>query len=139
MAKMAFMLKIFLLVTAGQDKKTEKRVITGLIFGFFSCCCEPQLLLTHNKGEGEKKRVYISDTAFVHPYSLLLFGRPLVVKHQDRKVLVGDWVEVPIAAQTGALFRELRVKMDAMLRKMIDDPKENSDLASGIVNLIQSH
>jgi hypothetical protein len=29
--------------------------------------------------------------------------------------------------------------MDAMLRKMIDDPKENSDLASGIVNLIQSH
>lgn len=84
-------------------------------------------------------RVYISDTAFVHPYSLLLFGGPLVVKHQDRKVLVGDWVEVPVAAQTGVLFRELRVKMDAMLRKMIDDPKENSDLASGIVNLIQSH
>ena len=61
------------------------------------------------------------------------------MKHQDRKVLVGDWVEVPVAAQTGVLFRELRVKMDAMLRKMIDDPKENSDLASGIVNLIQSH
>jgi hypothetical protein len=61
------------------------------------------------------------------------------VKHQDRKVLVGDWVEVSVAAQTGVLFRELRVKMDAMLRKMIDDPKENSDLASGIVNLIQSH
>jgi hypothetical protein len=56
---MAFMLKIFLLVTAGQDKKTEKRVITGLIFGFFSGCCEPQLLLTHNKGtkEGEKGEI----------------------------------------------------------------------------------
>lgn len=44
-------------------------------------------------------RVYISDTAFIHPFSLLLFGGPLVVKHQDRKVLVGDWVEVDVAAQ----------------------------------------
>lgn len=83
-------------------------------------------------------RVYISDTANFHPFSLLLFGGPLLVKHQDRKVLVGDWIEVPVAAQTGVLFRELRVKMDDMLKQMIEKPQESNDLTSSIVKLIES-
>lgn len=85
-------------------------------------------------------RVYISDTALVHPFSLLLFGGPLAVKHQDRKVLVGDWIEVPIAAQTGVLFRELKGKLDDLLKQMIEKPQEsNESLIDGIVKLIESH
>ena len=85
-------------------------------------------------------RVYISDTALVHPFSLLLFGGPLMVKHQVRKVLVGEWIEVPIAAQTGVLFRELRVKLDDMLKQMIEKPRqESNDLINGIVKLIETH
>jgi HrpA-like RNA helicase len=84
-------------------------------------------------------RVYISETALIHPYSLLLFGGPLVVKHQERKVLVGEWIEVPVAAQTGVLFRELRVKMDDMLKQMMKQPQDCNELTSGIVKLIEAH
>ena len=84
-------------------------------------------------------RVYISDTTLIHPCSLLLFGGPLVVKHQERKVLVGDWIEIPVAAQTGVLFRKLRVKLDAMLQQMMEQPQDCNDLTSGIVKLIESH
>lgn len=85
-------------------------------------------------------RVYISDTTFVHPFSLLLFGGPLSVKHREKKVIVGEWIEVPVAAQTGVLFRELRTRMDNLLMEMMEKPhaKKCKDLTSGIVKLIES-
>jgi HrpA-like RNA helicase len=85
-------------------------------------------------------RVYISDTTFVHPFSLLLFGGPLLVKHREKRVMVGEWIEIPVAAQTGVLFRELRTKMDRLLTEMMEQPHANEckDLTSGIVKLIES-
>lgn len=83
-------------------------------------------------------KVYVSDTALVHPFSLLLFGGPLAVKHQDRKVLVGDWIEIPVAAQTAVLFRELRVKLDDVIKHVIEKPRKSNELTNGIVKLIES-
>lgn len=52
----------------------------------------------------------------MHPFAILVFGGPLVVKHTERKVIVDDWIEIPMAAQTGVMFREVRTQVDRLLQ-----------------------
>mmetsp|Transcript_5753 Transcript_5753/g.16592 ORF Transcript_5753/g.16592 Transcript_5753/m.16592 type:complete len:201 (-) Transcript_5753:147-749(-) len=87
-------------------------------------------------------RVYISATSLVRPFSILLFGRSLVVKHLDRKVVVDDWIELNIAAQTGVMFSNLRQEVDVLLKEMIQNPNDShgkgNRMIRGIVNLLAS-
>lgn len=69
---------------------------------------------------GTAKRTSVSTTAFIHPLALILFGGCVIVKHVDRLVLVDDWIEIKMAAQTGVLLREIKKQVDNVLRKMID-------------------
>ena len=69
---------------------------------------------------GTAKRTSVSTTAFIHPFALILFGGSVLVKHVDRLVIIDDWIEVKMAAQTGCLLREIKKKVDNVLRKMID-------------------
>ena len=96
---------------------------------------------------GTQNRVSVSTTCFVHPFALLIFGRSVVVKHLERKVVVDDWIELGIAAQTGVMFRELRKQVDALLKSMISISKKPRDDSSekkaaimidGIINLLSS-
>jgi hypothetical protein len=45
-----------------------------------------------------------------------MFGGSLVVKHTDRKVIVDDWIEIPMAAQTGVMFGQVRKQVDRILQ-----------------------
>jgi ATP-dependent RNA helicase DHX29 len=90
-------------------------------------------------------RVSVSTTCFVHPFALLLFGGSVVVKHVDRKVIVDEWIEIGMAAQTGVLMRELRRQVNIFLLEMIQDVKKQSQkeergatMVNGIVKLLVS-
>jgi ATP-dependent RNA helicase DHX57 len=68
---------------------------------------------------GTTSRVSISTCCFVHPFALLLFGGALEVRHAERRVIIDDWIELPLAAKTGVIFVELRRHMDAMLEAAV--------------------
>lgn len=85
-------------------------------------------------------RVYISATSFVKPFGLMLFGKSIIVRHLERKVVVDDWIELKIAAQTGVAFRELRHEIEGILKEMIENAgakNTNADrMIGGIVELL---
>lgn len=65
--------------------------------------------------------------SFIHPFAILLFGGDLVVKHTECKVVVDDWIEISMAAQTGVIFREVRKQVDRLLQAFLEvDAKKNS-------------
>lgn len=74
---------------------------------------------------GTATRESVSTTCFVSAIPLILFGGEIEVKHKERKVAVDGWMEIEMAAQTGALLRELRSRLDVHLRALIDDMKQN--------------
>lgn len=74
---------------------------------------------------GTATRESISTTCFVSSIPLILFGGEVEVKYQERKVTVDGWMEIEMAAQTGALLRELRGRFDVHLQALIDDASQN--------------
>jgi HrpA-like RNA helicase len=78
-----------------------------------------------------ERRVTISDTAFVNPFCLMLFGSSIQVRHTSRKVLVDDWIDLSVAADIGVVFRELREHLDDMLTDKILTSK-----AAALVDII---
>lgn len=96
---------------------------------------EEEWIVFHEKfGSG---RTTVSATTPIHPFSLLLFGGSIQVKHLDRKVIVDDWIELDIAAQTGVMFRELRQKLNTVLAEKIESPDaEAGEIIQGIVHLL---
>jgi len=69
---------------------------------------------------GTGSRVTVSATCFVHPFAILLFGGDLVVKHTERRVIVDDWINIPLAAQTGVMFQKVRKQMDHLLQNFLN-------------------
>jgi len=84
-------------------------------------------------------KVYVSTTSPIKPFSLLLFGKSIQVKHLDRKVVVDGWIELKIPAQTGVIFRELRKEMSKVLESYISNVKEREDniFIAGIIKLLK--
>jgi HrpA-like RNA helicase len=81
----------------------------------------PSKWVTYFEKFGTERRVSISKTAFVSPFCLMLFGSKLQVLHTERKVLIDDWIELPVAAKTGVVFREIRNRLDDLLTLVIED------------------
>ena len=76
-----------------------------------------------------------------------MFGGNLVVKHTDRKVIVDDWIEIPMAAQTGVMFGQVRKQVGRILQRFLElgDHKGKAGLdekrqamVDGIVRLLSS-
>ena len=44
----------------------------------------------------------------------------MAVKHTERKVVVDDWIEISMAAQTGVIFREVRKQVDRLLQAFLE-------------------
>jgi ATP-dependent RNA helicase DHX57 len=98
---------------------------------------------------GTSNRVSVSTTCFVHPFSLMIFGGSLVVKHTERKVCLDEWIELGIAAKTGVMFRELRKQVDLLLKAVIEgaDSKTKTPerdakatlMVEGIVQLLENN
>jgi len=84
-------------------------------------------------------RVSVSNTGMVKPFSLLLFGGKIIVKHSERGVIIDDWIELSCAAKTSVMFRELRNEIDFVLKDMIERVKMSDvgeSLIDGIVDLL---
>ncbi len=75
-------------------------------------------------------KVFISTASPVSPFSLMLFGKNIEVEYLERKVVVDDWIELKLPAQTGVMFRELREEMSQVLdsRIMTVNEQENSEV-----------
>lgn len=41
------------------------------------------------------------------------------MQHTNRKVVVDAWIELPMAAQTGVMFREVRKQVDKLLERFL--------------------
>lgn len=90
-----------------------------------------------------QRRVSVSKTALVTPLSLMLFGSKLEVLHTQRRVRVDGWIELDSAAKTGLLLREVRLRLDAILRDLVDRPTrpledQTSDLLDDITQLLSA-
>ena len=72
-----------------------------------------------------------SANSFVHPFAILIFGGDLVVKHTERRVIMDDWIEIPMAAQTGVIFREVRKQVDRLLQGFLEIQAPKSAAQSG--------
>lgn len=81
----------------------------------------PSEWLTFFEKFGTERRVSVSNTAFVSPFCLMLFGSEVTVLHTERKVVVDGWIELPVAAKTGVVFREIRDLFDSFLTAVIED------------------
>ena len=97
-------------------------------------------LIFHEKF-GTPSRTSVSATAFVHPFALLLFGGSVTVKHTEKRVIVDEWIDIKMSAQTGVILRELRHKLDLLLQRKIECANSQDQLDSamdGIINLLVS-
>lgn len=79
---------------------------------------------------GTERRISISNTAFVSPFCLLLFGSKIKVLHAERKVFVDDWIELSVSAKTGLIFREIRNHLNDLLAAVCEDSQGNQGMAT---------
>ncbi|KAF5835639.1 P-loop containing nucleoside triphosphate hydrolase protein [Dunaliella salina] len=67
-------------------------------------------------------RTFLRDVTPVSPISLMLFGGPLTVLHQEGAVLVDGWIRVRAAAQTAVVVKALREALDRLLQEKVKNP-----------------
>ena len=79
----------------------------------------------------QTSRAWIRDVTCVSPISLLLFGGELNVLHDASEVLVDGILRVRAPAQTAVLCKELRLLLDAELRRCIEAKRGRGDAAAG--------
>lgn len=92
---------------------------------------------------GTSNRTSVSTTAFVNPFALLLFGGSIVINHAKREVIVDDWMNIGMSAQTSVMLKELRKKVDSFLQRRIEITCDSTDmeqlgLVDGIVKILVS-
>ena len=79
-------------------------------------------------------KTYVSTTSLIKPFSLLLFGESIVVRHVERKVTVDGWIELNTPAQIGVMFRELRCALSKVIQERMDRSKACDERAGKIIN-----
>lgn len=103
--------------------------------------------LSFHEKFGTVNRVSVSVTCFVDPFSIMLFGSTIDVKHLERIVRVDDWIELRAAAKTGVTVREIRKQVESLLKGVIENVGADLDSSgqglqaatiTGIVKLLES-
>lgn len=83
-------------------------------------------------------RVSVSSTCFVSPLPLLLFGKSVKVKHTKRMVVVDDWIEIVMPAQTAVTLVQLRSQIDSLLERLVrDTDRVNTSIMDEIAAILQ--
>jgi HrpA-like RNA helicase len=93
---------------------------------------------------GTSNRVSVSISCFIEPIAIMLFGTTsLDIKHTQRKAVVDGWIELEIAAKTACLIRELRNRLDVLLKEAFDDrswakssESVRKELVAGVARLV---
>jgi ATP-dependent RNA helicase DHX29 len=81
----------------------------------------PSNWIVYSEKFGTERRVFISNTAFIPPISLIIFGSLPHVMHTERKVSIDNWIELSTAASTAVTFREIQTRLCDFLSSVYDD------------------
>jgi len=83
-------------------------------------------------------RTTVAATSPIHDSALMMFGGTMVVKHLERKVVIDDWIEIPVAAQKAVLLKELRGRLEVLLKKLIEstDLKQDEELVEVVTKVL---
>ncbi|XP_074275039.1 DExH-box ATP-dependent RNA helicase DExH7, chloroplastic isoform X2 [Silene latifolia] len=87
----------------------------------------------------ETHKVFLRDTTIISPYSLLLFGGAINVQHQVGLVTVDSWLKISAPAQTGVLFKQLRLTLQSVLDDLIKKPQAtavDNEVVQSIISLL---
>lgn len=85
-------------------------------------------------------KVFIRELTPFNVFSLLMFSGPITIDAQGRGLLVDGWVRLRGWARIGVLVSRLRLILDDLLAKKIDDPAmdmSQSDVASIVRRLVE--
>ncbi|XP_066096955.1 ATP-dependent RNA helicase DHX29 [Saccopteryx bilineata] len=86
-------------------------------------------------------RVYLRETTLVTPFPVLLFGGDIEVQHRERLLSVDGWIHFQAPVKIAVIFKQLRVLIDSVLRKKLENPKmslENDKILQIITELIKT-
>ena len=77
--------------------------------------------------------VYVHDCSTVTPYQLLLFGGNIEVQHANGTLSLDRWATFKAPARVGVLLKEIRGRLDGVLRDKIEMPDEDVTASGGPV------
>ncbi|XP_043743221.1 ATP-dependent RNA helicase DHX29 isoform X2 [Cervus elaphus] len=86
-------------------------------------------------------RVYLRETTLITPFPVLLFGGDIEVQHRERLISVDGWIYFQAPVKIAVIFKQLRVLIDSVLRKKLENPKmslENDKILQIITELIKT-
>ncbi|XP_004422873.1 PREDICTED: ATP-dependent RNA helicase DHX29 isoform X1 [Ceratotherium simum simum] len=86
-------------------------------------------------------RVYLRETTLITPFPVLLFGGDIEVQHRERLLSVDGWIYFQAPVKIAVIFKQLRVLIDSVLRKKLENPKmslENDKVLQIITELIKT-
>ncbi|KAG8519811.1 ATP-dependent RNA helicase DHX29, partial [Galemys pyrenaicus] len=68
-------------------------------------------------------RVYLRETTLITPFPVLLFGGDIEVQHREHLLSVDGWIYFQAPVKIAVIFKQLRVLIDSVLRKKLENPK----------------
>ncbi|KAL2779698.1 ATP-dependent RNA helicase DHX29 isoform 1 [Daubentonia madagascariensis] len=86
-------------------------------------------------------RVYLRETTLITPFPVLLFGGDIEVQHRERLLSIDGWIYFQAPVKIAVIFKQLRVLIDSVLRKKLENPKmslENDKILQIITELIKT-
>ncbi|XP_034512125.1 ATP-dependent RNA helicase DHX29 isoform X2 [Ailuropoda melanoleuca] len=86
-------------------------------------------------------RVYLRETTLITPFPVLLFGGDIEVQHRERLLSVDGWICFQAPVKIAVIFKQLRVLIDSVLRKKLENPKmslEDDKILQIITELIKT-
>ncbi|KAF4024399.1 hypothetical protein G4228_016196 [Cervus hanglu yarkandensis] len=86
-------------------------------------------------------RVYLRETTLITPFPVLLFGGDIEVQHRERLISIDGWIYFQAPVKIAVIFKQLRVLIDSVLRKKLENPKmslENDKILQIITELIKT-
>lgn len=85
-------------------------------------------------------KVFVRDLTPFNVYSLLMFGGPIGIDPQGRGLVVDGWVRLRGWARIGVLVSRLRMMLDELLARKIDEPGVDlggSDIVGAVKRLVE--
>lgn len=88
----------------------------------------------------ETKKIFIRELTPFNAYSLLLFSGPITLDTLGRGIIVDGWLRLRGWARIGVLVSRLRMMLDEVLARKIDDPLldlSNDEVVAVVRNLVE--
>jgi hypothetical protein len=75
--------------------------------------------------------VFVRDCSTVTPYQLLLFGGKVEVQHAQGTLSLDRWATFKAPPRVGVLLKEIRARLDKVLRDKIENSHEDVQATGG--------